>query len=139
MEQMILSAIMQRMKDAQVIRPSQHGFMRGRSYLTNLISFYDKVTRLVDEGKAVDVVYLDFSKAFDTVSHRPVLLTVRDPRGRTILQTVVAKGSHPSGITAKTSAAAGKGPACHSVVSGSKAGQIEQLQVEMVSTKSHVA
>ena len=36
--------------------------------MTNLIS-YDLVTRLVDEGKAVDVVYLDFSKAFDTVSH----------------------------------------------------------------------
>ena len=41
----------------------------GRSCLTKLISFYDLVTRLVDEGKAVDVVYLDFSKAFDTVSH----------------------------------------------------------------------
>ena len=33
------------------------------------ISFYDKVTHLVDEGKVVDVVFLDFSKAFDTVPH----------------------------------------------------------------------
>ncbi|PKU45456.1 rna-directed dna polymerase from mobile element jockey-like [Limosa lapponica baueri] len=73
MEQIILSAITQHMKDTQAIRPSQHGFMRGRSCLTNLISFYDKVTRLVDEGKAVDVVCLDFSKAFDTVSHSILL------------------------------------------------------------------
>ncbi|KAK4810957.1 hypothetical protein QYF61_013365 [Mycteria americana] len=57
----------------QGIKPSQHGFRKGRSCLTNLISFYDKVTRLVDEGKAVDVVCLDFSKAFDTVSHSILL------------------------------------------------------------------
>ena len=43
--------------------------MNGRSCLKNLISFYDKVTRLADEGKAVNVVYLDFSKAFDAVPH----------------------------------------------------------------------
>ncbi|PKU30848.1 rna-directed dna polymerase from mobile element jockey-like [Limosa lapponica baueri] len=73
MEQIILSAIMQHIKDAQVFGPSQHGFMRGRSCLTNLISFYDKVTCLVDEGKAVDVVYLDFSKAFATISHSILL------------------------------------------------------------------
>ncbi|KAK4817662.1 LOW QUALITY PROTEIN: hypothetical protein QYF61_023941 [Mycteria americana] len=73
MEQIILSAITQHVEDNQVIRPSQHGFMKGGSCLTNLISFYDKVTHLVDEGKAVDVGYLDFSKAFDTVSHSILL------------------------------------------------------------------
>jgi len=41
--------------------------------LINLTSFYDRVTCLVDEGKAVDVVYLDFSKAFGTVFHSILL------------------------------------------------------------------
>ena len=46
---------------------SQHGFRKPRSCLTNLISSYDQVTSLEDEGKAIDLVYLDFSKAFDTL------------------------------------------------------------------------
>ena len=40
---------MDQLKVNQGIRPSQHEFTNGRSCLTNLISFYDKVTRLVDE------------------------------------------------------------------------------------------
>jgi len=73
MEQFIRSAVTGHVKDNQGIGPSQHGFMKGRSCLTNLISFYDQVTHLVDEVKAVDVVYLDFRKAFDTVPHSILL------------------------------------------------------------------
>ena len=78
---------MDQLKVSQGIRPSQHGFMNSRSCLTNLISFYDKVTRLVDEGQAVDVVYLDFSKAFDTVPHNILVekLAAHGLDGRTLL------------------------------------------------------
>ena len=65
----VLRDITRQVNDSQGIRPSRHGFTKRRSCLTNLISFYDPVTRLVDEGKAVDVVYVDFIKAFDTVCH----------------------------------------------------------------------
>mgnify|MGYP001861312901 CR=1 FL=1 len=43
------------MKDKKGIKISQHGFTKGRSCFTNLISFCDLVTRLVDEEKAVDI------------------------------------------------------------------------------------
>ena len=68
MQRFILSALNRHVQANQGFRPSQHGFTQGRSCLTNLISFYDQVTCVGDEGKAVDVFYLDFSKAFDTVS-----------------------------------------------------------------------
>ncbi|CAM4560158.1 unnamed protein product [Caretta caretta] len=69
MEQVLKESILKHLEERKVIRNSQHGFTKGRSCLTNLIAFYDKITSSVDEGKAVDVLFLDFSKAFDMVSH----------------------------------------------------------------------
>ena len=51
------------------ISETQHGFVKGRSCLTNLIKFFEEVTKMIDEGRAVDVVYMEFSKPFDKVPH----------------------------------------------------------------------
>ncbi|PKU39027.1 rna-directed dna polymerase from mobile element jockey-like [Limosa lapponica baueri] len=69
MERLILGVISKHMEEKKAIRNSQHGLTKGKSCLTNLIAFNDGITGWIDEGRAVDVVYLDFSKAFDTVSH----------------------------------------------------------------------
>ncbi|PKU44256.1 rna-directed dna polymerase from mobile element jockey- hypothetical protein [Limosa lapponica baueri] len=64
MDQLILETISRYMKDKKIVMSSQHGFTKRKSCLTNLINFYDEMTGLVH-----DIVYLEFSKAFDTVSH----------------------------------------------------------------------
>ncbi|PKU42607.1 rna-directed dna polymerase from mobile element jockey- hypothetical protein [Limosa lapponica baueri] len=69
MERLILDVIPKHMEEKKAIRSSQHGFTKGKSCLTNLIAFYEGMTGWIDEGRAVDAVYFDFSKAFDTVSH----------------------------------------------------------------------
>uniref|UniRef100_A0A803JAV9 Reverse transcriptase domain-containing protein n=1 Tax=Xenopus tropicalis TaxID=8364 RepID=A0A803JAV9_XENTR len=56
----------------------QHGFMRNRSCQTNLVAFYEEVSRNLDAGMAVDVIYLDFAKAFDTVPHRRLMIKLRN-------------------------------------------------------------
>ena len=47
----------------KLISPSHRGFLKARSSLTNLLCFFEEITKWVDEGSPVDVIYLDFQKA----------------------------------------------------------------------------
>jgi hypothetical protein len=69
MESIMKDEIVNHLERYKLIRSTQHGFMRGRSCVTNLLAFLDKITAEVDNGEAADVIYLDFAKAFDTVPH----------------------------------------------------------------------
>ena len=62
------------LEEKKVIRSRQHEFTKGKI----MGVFYDVITGWVDEGRAVDVVYLDFSKAFDSTSHNiPVMKCIK--------------------------------------------------------------
>jgi hypothetical protein len=52
---------------------AQHGFFKGRSFVTNLIELTSYVLNCMENGVQVDAIYTDFSKAFDMVSHRLLL------------------------------------------------------------------
>ena len=70
MESLVKDNMLDHLLKTDVIFPSQHGFMPGRSCTTNLLEYLEEITKAVDEGQPVDIVYLDFAKAFDKVPHR---------------------------------------------------------------------
>jgi Reverse transcriptase (RNA-dependent DNA polymerase) len=74
LESIIKDNVMQHLLSNKLLKDSQHGFMPNRSCTTNLIEFMEPVTRNVDKGRPVDIFYLDFSKAFDSVPHERLLV-----------------------------------------------------------------
>jgi len=76
-EQLVMEVTIKQVEEKKVIRSRQHGFTKGKSCLTNLIAFYDGMSGWVDKGRPVRVVCLNFSKAFDKVSHNILLGKLR--------------------------------------------------------------
>ncbi|MEM6738267.1 MAG: reverse transcriptase family protein, partial [Bacteroidota bacterium] len=72
-EKVIRSQIVKHMDDNNLFNPNQHGFRSGRSCLSQLLEQHDLILNLLNKETNVDVIYLDFSKAFDKVDHSIVL------------------------------------------------------------------
>ena len=61
----------------RLLAPEQHGFVPRKACVTNLLETIDIVTSELADGQPVDLVYLDFAKAFDTVPHKRLLLKLK--------------------------------------------------------------
>ncbi|CAM4676294.1 unnamed protein product [Lepidochelys kempii] len=72
-ETIVKNKIVRHIEEHKLLRTSQHGFCKGRSCLTDLLEFFEGVNKYVDKGDPVDIVYLDFQKAFDKVPHQRLL------------------------------------------------------------------
>ena len=64
---------MKHLLDNNLIVPQQHGFAPHKAYLTNLLETIDFVTNNLARKKPTDIIFFDFSKAFDTFSHQFLL------------------------------------------------------------------
>ena len=69
-EQLILETVSRHMNNKKVIRSSQYGFTKKKSCFNNLINFYHEVTGFINEEKAINSVYLGFTKAINAVFHK---------------------------------------------------------------------
>ena len=73
LESLIRNTIMIHLCENSLINSTQHGFMRRKSCLTNLLHCMEEVTSSLDDGNSIDILYLDFAKAFDKVQHQRLL------------------------------------------------------------------
>jgi hypothetical protein len=69
MEKIFVKQLLAHMEDNNLIPEQQHGFIPGRSVVTGLLFSTNTWTKTMDNKQPLDIIYLDFSKAFDKVPH----------------------------------------------------------------------
>ena len=108
-----------------LLHDTQHGFRKGKSTTTNLLEYLEIITKSVDEGTPVDVVYLDLTKAFDTVPHKRLLKKIKAHGiDGSILQWIAAWLNDRKQKVATQGAESSWKPVTSSVVQGSVLGPL---------------
>ena len=108
LEHIIHSSISRFLESNMILSPRQHGFKAGHSCETQLVLAIDDWARSLDSGTRTDIAIFDFSKAFDSVPHKCLLVKLNSYgiRGGTLrcvesflsscLQRVMLNGSQSS-------------------------------------------
>jgi hypothetical protein len=78
MEQVIASYLRQVWEGNDWLYEGQHGFRPGYSCESQVITIYQDIVDTLDNGGRMDAIIVDFSKAFDLVPHRRLLVKIAD-------------------------------------------------------------
>ena len=79
LERIVRKQVVQFLTDNNFLNSTQHGFREGRSCLSALLNVYDDIVHMISDPSAVvDMIYLDFAKAFDKVDHGFLLRKLRE-------------------------------------------------------------
>ncbi len=73
LERIIRDQMMSYLYENDLITKHQHGFVRNKACLTNILESFDMWTNTISEKQALYVVFLDYAKAFGKVSHKMLL------------------------------------------------------------------
>ena len=74
LEKIVREEMIKHLINNNLISEHQHGFVPGRSCTTQLLEAMDQWTNILDDNGSIDIVYMDYMKAFDSVPHRRLLL-----------------------------------------------------------------
>jgi len=76
-ESVLRDELVYHLESHNLLQNSQHGFRKGFSCATNLLTFLETVTAYIDEKSNVGTVYLDLAKAFDKLSYQRLILKLK--------------------------------------------------------------
>jgi len=77
LERIIRSSLVEHIEVNNLFSKHQHGFTKNRSCLTNLLETIEEWTEAIENGYGLDILFLDYQKAFDTVPHHRLMEKLR--------------------------------------------------------------